>query len=226
MSTAEIDTHRGETTRERILAAAELLFSESGFEGTATRKIAEAAGVTVGLVNYHFKSKDGLYRAVFERRSDTIISQRMAGLQLARLEPDTHRRAELVVRSMLVPVFQMRASAHNAAFGRLLVREVINPESVQRGIIRDLFDPVAQEVITTLASCYPEWSKSELHWAYQVMLGAMCQIISDAGRIERLSDGAASPQNADDAATNVCAILVAGFRHRARSNPNREITAP
>ena len=222
MNIRAVETQKSETTRERILAAAETLFSESGFEGTATRKIAEAAGVTVGLVNYHFKSKEGLYRAVFERRSDTIISQRMAGLQLARLEPDTNRRAELVVRSMLVPVFRMRASAHNAAFGRLLVREVINPESVHRGIIRDLFDPVAHEVIDTLATCYPDWSKSELHWAYQVLLGAMCQIISDAGRIELLSDGAASPQDADEAATNVSAILVAGFRYRTRNNPPNE----
>lgn len=224
MNNRSVDTLKSETTQERILAAAEGLFSESGFEGTATRKIAEAAGVPVGLVNYHFKSKEGLYRAVFERRAGTIIDQRMAGLQLARLEPDTDRRAELVVRAMVVPVFQMRASAHNAAFGRLLVREVINPESHQRGIIRDLFDPVAREVIKTLATCYPDWSKGELHWAYQVMLGAMCQVISDAGRIELLSDGAASPEDADEASINVCAILVAGFRYRKRTASPNEST--
>ena len=50
-------------TRERILAAALDLFSERSFEGATTREIAARAGVTQPLLNYHFRSKDALWRA-------------------------------------------------------------------------------------------------------------------------------------------------------------------
>ena len=211
------DTQKGETTRLRILDAAETLFAEAGFEGASTRRIAEMAGVPAGLINYHFGSKEDLYRAVFERRAVTVVDQRMAGLRIARLERDPDRRVELIVRAMLVPMFAMRASTKRAMFGMLLVREVTDPRSHDRGIIQEMFDPVAHEVLAALDGCFPDWTKAELHWAYQTMLGAMCQVISDAGRIERLSDGACSPEDTEAAAAQVGAILVAGFRFRDRS---------
>ena len=53
-------------TRERILAAALDLFSEVSFDGATTRDIAARAGVTQGSVNYHFSSKDELWRAAVD----------------------------------------------------------------------------------------------------------------------------------------------------------------
>ncbi|MFI5719945.1 TetR family transcriptional regulator [Nocardia sp. NPDC051750] len=47
------------TTRARIRDAAVALFGEQGF-GVGVRAIAKAAGVSPGLVNHHFGSKDGL----------------------------------------------------------------------------------------------------------------------------------------------------------------------
>jgi AcrR family transcriptional regulator len=53
--------------RERILAAAEELFAEAGFEATPTSRIAERAGVPKGLVHYYFKRKPDLLSALVER---------------------------------------------------------------------------------------------------------------------------------------------------------------
>ncbi|HEY5877249.1 MAG TPA: TetR/AcrR family transcriptional regulator [Ilumatobacteraceae bacterium] len=55
-----------DATRERILAAALDLFSERSFDGASTREIARHAGVTQGLLNYHFSSKDELWRAAVD----------------------------------------------------------------------------------------------------------------------------------------------------------------
>ncbi|MGI5216420.1 TetR family transcriptional regulator [Nocardia sp. CA-290969] len=49
------------STRARIRDAAVVLFGEQGF-GVGVRAIAKAAGVSPGLVNHHFGSKDGLRR--------------------------------------------------------------------------------------------------------------------------------------------------------------------
>lgn len=57
-----------EETQAAILAAAARVFAEAGFGGARTEAIAAAAGVNKALIHYYFKSKERLYRAVFEER--------------------------------------------------------------------------------------------------------------------------------------------------------------
>jgi AcrR family transcriptional regulator len=59
-------TPRGEA-KERIVAAAVEAFAEKGFEAASTRDIAQRAGTDQGLVTYHFRSKDLLWRAAADR---------------------------------------------------------------------------------------------------------------------------------------------------------------
>ncbi|HCN84900.1 MAG TPA: hypothetical protein DIT07_14975, partial [Sphingobacteriaceae bacterium] len=54
--------------KDSILDAAEKLFSEIGFDASSTRAIAAKAGVNMAMLSYYFGSKDGLYKAVLERR--------------------------------------------------------------------------------------------------------------------------------------------------------------
>jgi AcrR family transcriptional regulator len=51
----------GLSRRDRILRAAVAAFAARGFDGASTREIAEAAGIKVPLLFYHFKSKADLY---------------------------------------------------------------------------------------------------------------------------------------------------------------------
>ncbi|HEY5053689.1 MAG TPA: TetR family transcriptional regulator [Solirubrobacterales bacterium] len=54
-------------SREAILAAAERLFSERGFDAASLADVALAAGLSRGAPNYFFGSKEQLYIAVLER---------------------------------------------------------------------------------------------------------------------------------------------------------------
>jgi len=49
-------------TRTRILIASEKLFGSLGYESTSIRAVAREAQVNLALINYHFGSKDELYR--------------------------------------------------------------------------------------------------------------------------------------------------------------------
>jgi AcrR family transcriptional regulator len=51
------------TARARIREAALVQFAAHGFDGATIRAIAEAAGVSPGLVQHHFRSKEALRRA-------------------------------------------------------------------------------------------------------------------------------------------------------------------
>ena len=55
------------TTRARIRDAAMVEFSEKGLRGATMRGIASAAGVSLGLVQHHFGTKEGLRAACDER---------------------------------------------------------------------------------------------------------------------------------------------------------------
>jgi AcrR family transcriptional regulator len=57
-------------TRERITDAALRLFSERGTTAVSMREVADAAGVTVPGLYYHFASKADLIRALYQRRSE------------------------------------------------------------------------------------------------------------------------------------------------------------
>ncbi len=54
-------------TRERVLDAAEVLFSVRGLAGTSMRDIARAAGLQVASLYNHFEGKQALYEAVLDR---------------------------------------------------------------------------------------------------------------------------------------------------------------
>ncbi|MBI1186887.1 MAG: TetR family transcriptional regulator, partial [Alphaproteobacteria bacterium] len=53
--------------RERLLQEAMRLFAERGFDSVTVRDIAAEAGVSVGLINHHYGTKDGLREAVDRR---------------------------------------------------------------------------------------------------------------------------------------------------------------
>ncbi len=55
--------------REQICQIAMRLFSESGFRGTTTKEIANAAGVSEATVFKHFSNKDELYTAILDHKA-------------------------------------------------------------------------------------------------------------------------------------------------------------
>ncbi|WP_380879457.1 hypothetical protein ACFB49_22350 [Sphingomonas sp. DBB INV C78] len=67
--------------RERIIAAAEILFAERGIEAVSLREIAVAAGHgNNNAVQYHFGSKAGLVQAIFHHRVGQMEEPRHAML--------------------------------------------------------------------------------------------------------------------------------------------------
>ena len=46
------------TTREKILACAEALFHQKGYNGVTMRDIAESAGIRVGNLTYYYPRKE------------------------------------------------------------------------------------------------------------------------------------------------------------------------
>src|SRR5260221_8455969 len=54
----------GEERRAAIIKAVRQVFAEKGFDGTTTRELAEAAGVSEALLFKHFPNKEALFSAM------------------------------------------------------------------------------------------------------------------------------------------------------------------
>ena len=96
---------------------------------------------------------------------------------------------------------------------RLLAHETMDPNSEQRGFIRDMFDPIARAVAEALRSALPTRTEAEIWWAYEFMLGAMVYVMGDAGRLERLTDGLCRPDDEAASVPHMVAFLTAGVRY-------------
>ena len=195
------------SARLRIIAAAEEFFAEYGFDGTSLRQVAVRAGVPPGLIGYHFDGKLGLYRAIFELRMPAMVEQRLAGLALADLEDEPGRHVEMLVKAMLVPMLKLTAQEGGGHFGVLLAREVSDPRSVERGIVEEMLDPIATLAMDQLRRVLPERSETEINWYYNTIIGTMVYAMADAGRIARLSKGAADPKRVDETVRHLTALL-------------------
>jgi AcrR family transcriptional regulator len=106
----------GLETRRAILDAALDLFSERSFDGASTRSIAELAGVTQPLLNYHFAGKEELWRAAVDdlfERFRTSTQDRLSGLRGV----DDVTIAKLMVRHFV------EFSAANPQLHRMIMQE-------------------------------------------------------------------------------------------------------
>lgn len=115
----------GEERARRIVQAAMGLFARRGFAGVTSREIAEAAGVSEGLIFKHFPRKDSLYRAILEAKmreleGTTDLEGALRGLDdeafLARIVVDVMRRVE-------ADDTFLRLLLHSALEGHPLARE-------------------------------------------------------------------------------------------------------
>jgi TetR/AcrR family transcriptional regulator len=102
--------------REQLIQVAVDLFSRKGFNGTTTREIAAAAGVTEAIIFRHFETKERLYTAIIDRRVSSPDAAEWCTSLRAAMDRDDD---EAVVRQLIGAII----SAHKAdpKFERLML---------------------------------------------------------------------------------------------------------
>ena len=139
------------STREKILAAADALFGEVGFDAASTRDIAALSGVNKPLVHYHFKNKEDLLRAVLDRYYEKLTLTLQA--QIAR-KGDAR---DQIVR--LIGVYVDFLSA-NRNFSRIVQREASGGKNVAQ--IAERTYPIFQIGMRFISDAFPATRKGDL----------------------------------------------------------------
>src|SRR3954470_20348909 len=84
---ATAPTARGRRTRDALLDATVELVSERGFHAVGIADIGGAIGVSGAAIYRHFRNKDELLVAVFERVVDDLLVGARAVLAAPQLDP-------------------------------------------------------------------------------------------------------------------------------------------
>ena len=109
-----------EATKTAILDAAELAFAMKGFDLVSMRQLAAKAHVPLGLINYHFGTKEKLFIAVVSRRADELNARRRDAL--AALTPVERKSIGKIVDAFLRPYLELMLQGGPGwrAYGRLI----------------------------------------------------------------------------------------------------------
>src|SRR5215471_15515091 len=65
-------------TSTTLLEAAKKVLRQNGYAGLSTRDVAEAAGVPLSQIHYHFGSKQGMILALFEHLNSQLLDRQHA----------------------------------------------------------------------------------------------------------------------------------------------------
>lgn len=134
-----------DSTRERILRAAERIYAASGFHGMSLRDVTVLAGANLASVNYHFGSKDKLIIALADRRLTPINNERLE--RLAKLRTKHGAKAIPVselVAALVDPMFKAlrQGRTNRAIMVRLVAQMLIDDPRRFAHVHRTFYKPV------------------------------------------------------------------------------------
>ena len=201
-----------ESSREKLIASAERLFADRGFDGVSVRDIANAAGVNSALVGYYFRGKEGLLSEVYTRHCEPMKRER------ARLLEEYSKAAkgptlEQVIEAFVRPSLQVTTDKSGRTdFTRL--RAVLSAENsaLLEKLVAENFDQSSRMFVDALCRCLPQLTREDVLWRFHFLLGTIYYTGAGPHRIKTLSKGRCDPSDPVATCRHLIPFLAAGFR--------------
>jgi AcrR family transcriptional regulator len=199
------------TTSERLMDAAEDLFARQGIRATSLREITEQANVNIAAVNYHFRSKDALVRAVYERSFQPLNEERLRLLAAAEAAAGD---GPLAIEAVLYALFEpmIRAWAENPNFILIVGRLQHEPDAELSGFILKLYGPMLQRFLKAASRALPEVPDVNLFFWIHFLFGGVVYTLFSSQDLERLHEGHSILEAPGDFLERLIAFGAAGLR--------------
>ncbi len=203
-------------TAVRILDAAERLFVELGLEATSLRLITQQAGVNLAAVNYHFRSKDALFEAVFARRFEPWARDCLRELDEleARASAGTARfEAEAVVMCYVRPALALSKdpSRGGALFVRLFSRVLVENHRALRETLSREWGHLVTRYTAALDRALPGLSAEEIAWRLHLGFSVMFHAFAGNDILKLFGRSAVSARDPDLIVKHVVPFMLAGM---------------
>lgn len=212
MTTAANNAARRDV-RSDIMDAAERVFATLGFAGATTRAIADEAKVNLGLIHYHFSSKEALFEEVVARRSKQVNDYRRLLLAQVLAEPGGPT-LERILEALMRPTIEM-SNEHGGAgqsYSRIIVQIASGTDERSIQMTGDNFNAIAREFIDALDTHVPGLGRENAVWSYINAISLGLLMMTRTGRITELSDGLCDEGDTAGSISRIVRYLAAGTR--------------
>jgi len=119
--------------KTRLILAGEQLFAKNGINGASMREIATKAGQgNHAAVQYHFGSREGLVRAIFDYRMEQMEEARGAMLEQARKDGRLND-ARTILEIILVPQLDLQDADGHHSYASFLSQYLLQSRSPEFG---------------------------------------------------------------------------------------------
>jgi AcrR family transcriptional regulator len=202
-------------TKTRILDAAELLFTEHGFEATSLRSLTAAASVNLAAVNYHFGSKEELFQAVLTRRLDPMNQERIHLLE--RIERESAGKpssVEKILFAMLIPALRLARDEERGGknFLRVLGRAYADPAPFIRQFLSEQYAEMIGRYKEAFHKALPHLSRQELTWRLHFVMGALSYTLAGTDALKLFAAVVVERDNDELLLQRLAPFLVAGLK--------------
>ena len=198
---------------DRILDAAEDLFSKRGFDGVTMREVAILANVDAALAHYYFATKQGLFDAVLERRAELVFSERMEAFDVYEATHGDKVTVEGAVAAFVLPLLERARKGGDGWKNYFrLIALVNNDASHVAQSIMSYFDPLVHRLITVVKRALPDAREEDLFWCFHFLTGALTLALSRTGRLDRVSGGLCRSDDLASIEPRMVEYCAAGFR--------------
>ena len=137
-------------TKEKILKAAGDIFGDKGFKDTTIRAIAQAAGVNIAAINYHFRDKEGLYGMVLEDVFKTGFT-RFPALPQHESEGGAEEQLRTFIHAMFYRLQSDEGWGGFTGKGKLIARELLDPSPALEPILDDYIKQSKDMLVSIIA---------------------------------------------------------------------------
>ncbi len=212
-----ITSHADRGVRERLLDAAENLFSERGFDGTSIRDLAAAAGCNIASVNYYFGGKEKLYAELWRRHLFMLRDTRIASIDKVVSESDGRPSLENLIRSFAYAfVGPLMDESGSRRMIKIMAREMIDPHLPSKMFGKDVIEPTLTAMQQALAKACPALDQSKVPLVVFSIIGQLVHTIRINAMIEWTHDEALSVFEPAKVIDHVVAFSAAGIRAYAK----------
>ncbi|MEM0895622.1 MAG: TetR/AcrR family transcriptional regulator [Verrucomicrobiota bacterium] len=188
------------STKDCILAVAERLFAQRGFDAVSLRQLTDEAGVNLAAVNYHFGSKDGLILAVLNQRIQPLNVERVQLLKEAvETAGENPIEPSAIIRCYIRPVLHAAAETTDSdvALAKLLARLLGDQSEHMQKMVIDQFPEVAEIYVRETCRSVPGLDPTRALMRLLFVEGSMIHSLLYLDRLHLLAEGFAAPDVAD-----------------------------
>lgn len=173
-------------TKQRIIQAAIKVFADKGFRRGTIKAMAEAAGVNIAAINYHFGNKKNLYSMVVDQwiaLSNDLFARRREACAGLPPEEQLHSIIQTFLRLLLL-------ESEETWIGRLLGWEfTMEPTEILDKLVEMNLGPVKDELGDVICALLGECCNDKLTRLYTMNVLAQCVYLYTYPRLaKRLFD--------------------------------------